>query len=237
MLGRAATVATMVLIALCYLWLGYPLRHDPAFQSFGAEFPARFAPLVLVAYVTAMLSANTRSAMSKIKTLAETDDLTGVLKRRAFLAMSAHTFNLAQRYGRHFSLVMIDSDSLKAVNDSHWHEAGDELLKAMVQHAQKELRHPDLLARYGDDEFVLLLLDTPADGAKLTAERIRERIAAPPLAIGGREINITASMGIATYPEHGKEFDAVFAAADNALYKRKTDGKNRVSVAGMTPRT
>ena len=106
-----------------------------------------------------------------------------------------------------------------------------------MQHAQKELRHPDLLARYGDDEFVLLLLDTPADGAKLTAERIRERIAAPPLAIGGREINITASMGIATYPEHDKEFDAVFAAADNALYKRKTDGKNRVSVAGMTPRT
>jgi diguanylate cyclase (GGDEF)-like protein len=235
MLGRMATVAAMALIAVCYVGLGYPVRHDSAFQSFSAEFLARFAPLVLVAYVTTMLSADMRNAITKIKTLSETDDLTGILNRRAFLSVFSHTFNLAQRYGRSFSVVMIDSDSLKKVNDAHGHEAGDELLKAMVRHAQTELRRPDLLARYGGDEFVLLLPDTPADGARLTAERIRERIANTPLVIGGREIHITASMGIATFPDHGKDYETVFEAAAAALYKSKTAGKNRVTIAEAAP--
>lgn len=235
MLGRTATVVAMLMIAACYVWLGYPVRHDSAFRSFGVEFLARFAPLVLVAYVTTMLAADTRNAMSRIKVLSETDELTGILNRRAFMAVSSHTFNLAQRYGREFSLVMIDSDSLKTVNDAHGHEAGDELLRSMVQHVQKELRRPDVLARYGGDEFVLLLPDTNADGARLTADRIRERIAASPLHISGREINITASMGVASFPANGKDFDRVFEAADNALYQSKTEGKNRVTLAPVLP--
>ena len=230
-LGRVSTVIALFIIIACYVWLGYPPRWDGGWRSYGTDIIARFAPLALTAYITTMLSADTRSAMSQIKMLSETDDLTGIMNRRAFLAVSGHTFNLAQRYGRNFSVVMIDSDSLKAVNDAHGHEAGDELLKMMVRHAQKELRRPDLLARYGGDEFVLLLPDTPVDGARLTAERIRERIASSPMVIGSQEITITASMGIATFPDHGKDYERVFEAADNALYASKTQGKNRVTVA------
>ena len=230
-LGRVSTLVAMALIAACYLWLGYPVRHDSVFQSFGAEFMTRFAPLAMVAYVTTMLSSDTRLAMSKIKTLSETDELTGILNRRAFVSISAHTVNLSQRYGRNFSLIMMDSDSLKAVNDAYGHEAGDELIKAMVAQAQQELRKPDLLARYGGDEFVLLLPDTNIEGARLTAERIRERIATTPLTIAGKQITTTASMGVATYPDHGKDYDRVFEAADNALYTSKSQGKNRVTVA------
>lgn len=230
-LGRATTVGAMIIIAGCFLWLDYPRSSTLLFDTYGVDFLGRLAPLALVAYVTTMLSADTRNAMSEIKTLSETDDLTGILNRRAFLSLSSHTVNLSQRYGRDFSIVMMDSDSLKTVNDAHGHEAGDALLKAMVGHAQQELRRPDLLARYGGDEFVLLLPDTNAEGARLTAERIRERINTTPLTIGDQQVEITASMGVASYPEHGNDYDQVFEAADTALYASKSGGKNRVTVA------
>ena len=230
MLGRLSTVVAMVAIAACYGWLGY-VRGDSAFQSFGVEFLSRFVPLALVGYVTTMMSFDMRSALTRIKTLSETDELTGIYNRRAFMSISEHTVKLSQRYGRNFSVVMLDSDSLKIVNDGYGHDAGDQLLKAMVAHVQVELRKPDLLARYGGDEFVLLLPDTNVEGARLTAERIRERIATTPLVLGGKEISITASMGVATYPDHGKDYERVFEAADNALYSSKTSGKNKVSIA------
>lgn len=230
-LGRAATVVCMVVIAGCFVWLDYPRSGTVLFDTYGVDFLGRLAPLALVAYITTMLSADTRKAMSEIKTLSETDDLTGILNRRAFLSLSAHTVNLSQRYGRDFSLIMMDSDSLKTVNDAYGHEAGDELLKAMVSHAQQELRRPDLLARYGGDEFVLLLPDTNAEGARLTAERIRERIETTPLTVGNKQVNITASMGVAAYPSHGGDYDSVFEAADTALYASKSNGKNRVTLA------
>lgn len=225
------SVIVMAVIALCYVWLGYPVRHLSHYNSFSTEVLTRFAPLALVAYVTTMLYSDTRLAMAKIKRLSETDELTGILNRRAFAAFSAHTVNLSQRYGRIFSIIMMDSDSLKAVNDAHGHEAGDELIKFMVRHAQSELRKPDLLARYGGDEFVLLLPDTHAEGARLTAERIRERIANTPLRISGKPITTTASLGVASFPDHGKDYQRVLEAADNALYQSKSQGKNRVSVA------
>jgi len=230
-LGRISTVVAMVVIAGCFIWLDYPRSHSVLFETYGVDFLGRLAPLALVAYVTTMLSADTRKAMSEIKTLSETDDLTGILNRRAFLSLSSHTVNMSQRYGRDFSIIMMDSDSLKTVNDAFGHDAGDELLKAMVGHAKQELRRPDLIARYGGDEFVLLLPDTNADGARQTAERIRERIAASPLEVGVKPLTITASMGVATYPDNGTSYEQVFEAADTALYASKAKGKNQVTVA------
>lgn len=230
-LGRISTLICMVVIAGCFMGLDYPRSQNLFHETYGVDFLGRIAPLALVAYVTTMLSADTRRALFEIKTLSETDDLTGILNRRTFLSLSGHTVNLAQRYGRDFSVIMMDSDSLKSVNDGYGHEAGDLLLKAMVSHAQQELRKPDLMARYGGDEFVLLLPDTNVHGARLTAERIRERIAAEPLVFGEKTVTITASMGVATYPDHGSDYEEVFEAADAALYTSKSSGKNRVTVA------
>jgi diguanylate cyclase (GGDEF)-like protein len=230
-LGRASTLVAMIIIACCFIGLDLARSVTMSVETYGADFLGRIAPLALVAYITTMLSADTRRALFEIKTLSETDDLTGILNRRTFLSLSSHTVNLAQRYGRDFSVIMMDSDSLKAVNDGYGHEAGDLLLKAMVSHAQQELRKPDLMARYGGDEFVLLLPDTSALGARQTAERIRERIATAPLDIGNAKVSITASMGVATYPDHGADYNEVFEAADAALYASKSQGKNRVSVA------
>lgn len=230
-LGRAATICAMAVIALCYIGLGFPLKPDTTWESCGAEFMTRFAPLVMVAYVTAMLTRDTRAAMEQVKALSETDDLTGIMNRRAFTAMTTHTLNLSQRYNRNFSIIVMDSDSLKAVNDAHGHDAGDALLKFMVENALLELRKADLIARYGGDEFVILLPDTPVEGANLTAERIRARIAASPLIAHGKHIITTASMGVATYPMHGINYEQLFEAADSALYLSKSQGKNRVTLA------
>lgn len=230
-LGRVSTVVAMIIISVCFVWLDYPNARATLMESFGIEFLGRLAPLALVAYVTTMLSADTRNVMAEMKTLSETDELTGILNRRAFLSLISHTEDLSQRYGRDYSIVMMDSDSLKAVNDAHGHEAGDQLLKTMVRHAQDELRKPDLMARYGGDEFVLLLPDTNAEGARLTAERIRDRIANTPLVLNDKQVKITASMGVATYPDHGTDYDQVFVAADTALYASKASGKNQVTIA------
>lgn len=230
-LGRVATVVAMIIIGGCYVWLGYPARHNSSFPSVGAEFVAQFAPILLVAYITTMLSADTRRAMAHVKTLSETDELTGTLNRRAFLSMVSRTHSLSQRFGRKYSVIMIDSDSLKKTNDEFGHEAGDELLKTMTRRIQDELRQSDLMSRYGGDEFVVLLPDTDGEGAELTAERIRERIAGTPLLIGKARVPISASMGVATYPDCGSDFDRVFEAADAAMYTSKSSGKNKVTMA------
>lgn len=230
-LGRSATLLAMIIIGGCYVWLGYPAKHHSPFPSMGAEFVAQFAPMLLVAYITTMLSADTRRAMAHVKTLSETDELTGTLNRRAFLTLAARAYSQAQRFNRKFSLLMIDSDSLKQINDAYGHEAGDELLRTMVKKIQDELRQADLLSRYGGDEFVVLLPDTDSQGAQLTAERIREHIAAASLHVGSSRAPISASMGVATYPDNGLDFDRVFDAADSAMYASKSSGKNKVTVA------
>ncbi len=230
-LGRFATIASMIVIGGCYVWLGYPTKHSSSFPTASAEFVAQFAPMLLVAYITTMLSADTRRAMAHVKTLSETDELTGSLNRRAFLSVAARNHSLAQRFGRKYSVIMIDSDSLKVVNDNHGHEAGDELLKVMVQKIQHELRQSDLMSRYGGDEFVVLLPDTDGEGVVLTAERIRERIATATLHVGEKRVAISASMGVATYPDNGGDFDRVFEASDTAMYASKNSGKNKVTVA------
>ena len=230
-LGRIATLACMIIIGGCYVWLGYPVRHSSSFPTLSAEFVAQFAPMLLVAYITTMLSADTRRTMAHVKTLAETDELTGTLNRRAFLSVAVRNHSLAQRFGRKYSVIMIDSDSLKVINDAHGHEAGDELLKIMVQKIHHELRQSDLLSRYGGDEFVVLLPDTDAEGALLTAERIRQSIASATLHAGAKTLAMSASMGVATYPEDGGDFDRVFEASDTAMYASKNSGKNKVTVA------
>jgi diguanylate cyclase (GGDEF)-like protein len=123
---------------------------------------------------------------------------------------------------------MVDSDNLKHVNDTHGHEAGNRLLRQLANAVQSELRATDVPARYGGDEFIVLLPETPPKGAVDVAERIRNAIAARPLAIDGRQLTATVSIGVACYPEDGRTLDALAARADRALYQAKQQGRNRV---------
>ena len=122
---------------------------------------------------------------------------------------------------------MIDSDNLKAVNDGYGHSAGNELLRQLAQAIQAELRFTDVAARYGGDEFIVLLPDTPAKGGMEVAERIRTRVAGQPVQVSGRDVVSSVSIGLASYPEDGATLDALAAHADGALYSAKQDGRNR----------
>ncbi len=229
-LGRKITLLNVGLIAACYLFLGR--STDVSFLSIitAGNFAAALAPMLLVAYITTMLSQDILNAMARVKLISETDELTHAYNMRAFIAIARRECALANRYNRTLSLLMVDSDSLKKVNDTHGHEAGDRLIKLVVQCIRDGLRTTDVVARYGGDEFMCLLPETGSEGAALVAERIRLRIAETALNDGPTAIPTSVSVGVATYPEHGDEFDKLAKNADRALYASKAQGRNRITV-------
>ncbi|HSF20627.1 MAG TPA: GGDEF domain-containing protein [Burkholderiales bacterium] len=231
-LGKIVTLAEMALIAGCYVWLAYPLEAGELMTlPYGAKLLAQIAPMLLVAYITSMLSADLRQAYSHVKHLSETDELTGVLNMRAFATIAERVAQQAGRYARPFSVLMIDSDSLKQVNDTLGHETGNRLLQQTVECIQGRLRQTDLVARYGGDEFVALLPETPCNGAAGVAERIRKSIETIALASREHKVSVTVSIGVACYPNHGVDFESVLEKADQAMYASKSAGKNRVTVS------
>jgi diguanylate cyclase (GGDEF)-like protein len=125
---------------------------------------------------------------------------------------------------------MIDSDNLKVVNDAHGHEAGNRLLRQLTRLVQAELRYTDVLARYGGDEFIVLLPETPGKGALEVANRIRDAVAGAPLDLDGKRVACSVSIGVAGHPADGNSLDAVVARADRAMYQAKQAGRNRVEV-------
>ena len=230
-LGKLATLLEMTLIAGCYIWLGFPNQQDELLSlPFGTKLLAQVSPMLLVAYITTMLSADIRRAYGHMKVLSETDELTGTLNMRAFTAMAERAFHQAERYARPFSILMIDSDSLKQINDSYGHETGNRLLRLTVECIQGQLRQTDLIARYGGDEFVVLLPETPCSGAVGVADRIRRSMETSLLPTREGTVTATVSIGIAGYPNHGADFESVLEKADQAMYASKTGGKNRTTM-------
>jgi len=227
-LGKLATLSNVGLVAACYILLGSVSFGEFLTLRFAAGFAAQLAPVLLVAYITTMFSADIRYGLQHAKLLAETDDLTGLYNTRGFAIAANRLFGQATRYGRPASVLMVDSDNLKHVNDSHGHDAGNRLLRQVANAVQAELRATDVPARYGGDEFIILLPETPPKGAMDVAERIRGAIASRPLALDGQQIVASVSIGIACYPEDGRTLDALAARADRALYQAKQEGRNRV---------
>ena len=240
-MGKLATLIEMSLITICYVWLGFPSQGIEVLSlPFLTKLLAQISPMVLVAYITTMLSSDIRTAYGRsfgqMKLLSETDDLTGVTNLRGLAAASDQIFQQAERYARPFSILMIDSDSLKLVNDTLGHEAGDRLLKLTVQSIKNELRtnpmrQPDIVARYGGDEFVVLLPETTCDSAVIVAERIRKGMETTPISARGQTVTATVSIGVACYPNHGQDFESVLEKADQAMYASKAQGKNRTTAS------
>jgi diguanylate cyclase (GGDEF)-like protein len=174
-----------------------------------------------------MFSADIRFGLTRAKMLAETDELTGMLNIRGFAIAANRLFAQALRHDRASSVLMIDSDNLKKINDGYGHDAGNRLLRHLAVAIQAELRFTDIAARYGGDEFIVLLPETPAKGAMEVAERIRTRIAETPLELQHKQVVSSVSIGIACYPEDGRTLDSLAAHADRALYAAKQEGRNK----------
>ena len=232
-LGTLSTLLEVGLIGACFMLLWYSSAIETlSWTPNAGSIVAQLAPMLLVAYITTILSGDMRNALSRIKAISETDELTGIYNVRAFNTLANLAHKQSVRYRHLYSIVMIDSDNLKSINDNFGHEAGNQLLKLTVTCIQQGLRDTDVLARYGGDEFVLLLPQTKADGAFEVAERIRKTIASTPLTTHGKKVSTTVSVGVATYPEHGRELAVVMNNADQALYSSKKGGRDRVCVSG-----
>ena len=173
-----------------------------------------------------VFAVDIRYGLSRAKLLAETDELTGLLNIRGFSIAANRLFGQALRYNRAAAVMMIDSDNLKSVNDSYGHEAGNQMLSKMARLVLAELRSTDVVARYGGDEFIVLLPETPAKGALDVAERIRDAVGSLPLDLAGNRVTCTVSIGLAVLPADGNSLDALVARADRAMYQAKKTGRN-----------
>jgi diguanylate cyclase (GGDEF)-like protein len=163
---------------------------------------------------------------SRLKDLSFKDEVTNLYNRRFFFMRLAEEVGRYRRFGHPLSLVLLDLDRFKEVNDELGHTAGDETLREVSQLMLEHSRTDNILARYGGDEFAILLVDTAELGAACYAERIRQTLAACPLSHGRP---ITASLGIASLPNDSiASAEALFRAADEALYEAKRSGKNTI---------
>lgn len=173
------------------------------------------------------------SAHERVSEQAVTDDLTGLPNNRAFRETIDREASRAGRSGSQLSLIILDVDDFKQVNDTYGHLQGDEVLRLIGRLLNEEPRAIDEPGRYGGEEFVVALPQTGVDGAVGLAERMRERLAAEeiPSLGGGAPLSITASFGTATFPEAASSVRGLFTAADAALYEAKRTGKNRVVTA------
>ena len=164
--------------------------------------------------------------------LAVIDELTGLHNRRFFDLRLSYEIDRSQRYGHPMSLALFDVDFFKRVNDTYGHSVGDDALRHLVQVAGRAVRKADLLARFGGEEFSLLMPETPREGGLTATERLRSAIAASPLVVDDLELTITVSAGvIGIEPGWNGDAEGLVRASDRALYQAKARGRNCV-VAG-----
>jgi diguanylate cyclase (GGDEF)-like protein len=174
------------------------------------------------------LAINHANLFAQIQQQALTDALTGCHNRRSFEMQLDKDLLMAKRLHQPLSVVLLDLDKFKQLNDSAGHDAGDEALRKLSACFRQELRGVDSAARLGGDEFVLILPQAYTEGALIVAERLRSRIAQIEIPKFG---NLTASIGIAEFPAHASSRADLVSAADTALYEAKRGGRNRTCVA------
>jgi diguanylate cyclase (GGDEF)-like protein len=208
--------------------LGLVTTVDPEDGGFGDDDIESLSALAVQAGV-AIENARLHRVVER---QAVTDALTGLANRRQFYEVLGREYERAQRFGTPLSLILLDIDDFKQINDTRGHLAGDAVLHGVATTLAELIREIDMAARYGGEEFAILLPQTGPEGAALLAERLRREIASRPIRFGPDEIEgITASFGVAAGPEDSMTQIDLIASADAALYQAKRDGKNHVTVA------
>ncbi|GAO37356.1 hypothetical protein SCT_2777 [Sulfuricella sp. T08] len=191
------------------------------FEQIGMEPFVAFAQLATVSLDQARLKVSLEAMVS-------IDPLTNLLNRRAFQEVINREYACAKRSAKPFSMLLIDLDRFKMLNDNYGHDIGDKILLGVSDVATQTLRTSDWLSRWGGEEFLALLPDTDENGALNIAERLRQEIEEFSIQLNTQKIKTSASIGIASYPRDGDTPDFLMKAADAALYEAKKSGRNRV---------
>ncbi|MEP3560907.1 MAG: diguanylate cyclase [Marinobacter sp.] len=178
-----------------------------------------------------MYEIRREEAEQRLIEVAQTDALTGLANRGNFQSTLIRTIAESERSNAAFALVMMDIDHFKVINDSHGHEAGDYVLQEIGQCLQERLRATDFVGRLGGEEFSLILRDVQPVAAYELIEELRQRIAARKMHLGGSDFSVTATFGMAQWPEDGRQADILFSVADQHLYRGKRAGRNQVATS------
>src|SRR5450830_228509 len=202
------------------------------------QFAAGYIVLSALALMALRVQRATRRQREEMRELANTDTLTGIANRRHLVDIADREFGRARRYGHPLSVLMLDIDKFKTINDRWGHPTGDGVIQELARLTTSVIRGQDLCGRLGGDEFALILPETDASGAQLIAERLRSRAeaSATVCAEDGTAVRFTVSIGIASLSPEDSSFDALLQRADKELYQAKLGGRNRsVLAAGSTP--
>jgi diguanylate cyclase (GGDEF)-like protein len=230
--SRRATIALTLAGALAYgvavVLAAWP---DPLDEAAVVAIVVNLMALLLLASVVMVIAREQRSARDAAIRLSTIDPLTGLYNRNFFFAAIEGELARSARSGRGFCLLMMDLDELKGINDRFGHFHGDRVLRAVGEIIALGVRRLDTAARYGGDEFVVLLPETDPTGAFVLAEKIRLGVRAMPLELPGDGPRPSLSIGVVAYPDDGRTVDELMISADGAMYASKRAGKDRVTGA------
>lgn len=233
----AGLMAVILLLAVTVFLFWHPVAgfHPAQYSAdFRERFLAVYTAVSLMAFFYAFTRASSELELSNLAIamheMANTDVLTRLPNRRRMLDVLYQEVGRTRRGHGVFSLIMMDLDHFKSLNDRHGHDCGDAVLRALPAIAHGQLRTQDVFARWGGEEFLVLLPGTALDGATQVGERLRAAVAANPVQFEGRELKVTASFGVAEF-RPDDDLDACIGHADSNLYLAKSGGRNRV-VAG-----
>ncbi len=228
--SSAVTVGLTVVAALGYLTgvlAGSPPNSMDAMAE--AVIGVNLTALILLAYVGMVIAGEQRRTRDAAIRLSTIDSLTGLFNRNFFFAAIEREITRSARSGRGFCLLMMDLDELKAVNDRFGHFQGDRVLHGVGEVVASGVRRLDTAARYGGDEFVVLLPETDPTGAFVLAEKIRLGVRGMQLGLPPGSPQPSLSVGVVSFPDDGRSVDELMISADGAMYASKRAGKDRVT--------
>lgn len=215
--------------SLAYL---FTIALAPADQQSGIAGTAwalfNVLALALLASIATVIGRQQRRANQAAMRLADFDPLTGLYTRTHLFDAISREIARSGRVGRGFCLLMVDLDGLKPINDTFGHQVGDRVLQAVTEVIRRNVRQSDLAARYGGDEFVIVLPETASAGAQVLAEKLRREIGGLVLRADARPVEVSVSIGLASHPEDGTAAEGLMASVDAAMYESKRRGKNQV---------
>jgi diguanylate cyclase (GGDEF)-like protein len=223
------TFALAAVASLAYVFaIASPVSTPPLVPVVIAKVGINLTALVLLAYVATVIAVEQRRSRDAAIRLSTIDPLTGLFNRTFFFAAVDREIARSARSNRGFCVLMMDLDELKTINDRHGHYIGDRVLGGVGEVIRSGVRKIDTAARYGGDEFVVLLPETDPTGAYVLAEKVRIGVTELDIAVPGSVLEASISVGVVSYPDDGRTSDELLISADQAMYASKRGGRNRV---------
>ncbi len=221
-LGRLVTLLQVAVIAVCHILLAAATPGlDVLSLVYASRAVGQLAPFLLVAYLTTTLSADITEARERIESLAQTDSLTGLFNLRMFNEVWQREHGNCERERGTYALLLIDMDRLKDINDSFGHEAGNSAIMLVAQCLQRSIRGTDTAARFGGDEFTVLLPGASPEIAETVVKRVRHNVYKTTLDLRSRMIRCSVSIGVVNYPKDGRDMRELLSMADRRMYRDK----------------